>query len=98
MLIGDVLLARLMTRYAVEFGGIVNLVEHPAVARNACRWRLQVMADHTDEQIDAMVEIAEKAREMAEMHIEWLSANDNVGDAPAELPAAANGRVAAAAE
>src|SRR5262249_44648876 len=37
MLIGDVLLARLMTRYAVEFGGIVNLVEHPAVARNACR-------------------------------------------------------------
>lgn len=77
MLIGDILLARLMTRYAVEFGGIVNLVEHPAVARNACRWRLQVMADHSDAQIDAMVEIAMKAREMAEMHIEWLSANDN---------------------
>jgi glycine C-acetyltransferase len=77
MLIGDILLARLMTRYAVDFGGIVNLVEHPAVARNACRWRLQVMADHTDAQIDAMVEIAVKAREMAEMHIEWLSANDN---------------------
>jgi glycine C-acetyltransferase len=77
MLIGDVLLARLMTRYAVEMGGIVNLVEHPAVARNACRWRLQVMADHSDAQIDAMIEIAAKAREMAEMHCEWLSANDN---------------------
>jgi glycine C-acetyltransferase len=98
MLIGDVLLARLMTRYAVEFGGIVNLVEHPAVARNACRWRLQVMADHTDEQIDAMVEIAEKAREMAEMHIEWLSANDNSGAEPARLPATADGKIAIAAE
>ncbi len=86
MLIGDVLLARLMTRYAVEFGGIVNLVEHPAVARNACRWRLQVMADHTDEQIDAMVEIAEKAREMAEMHVEWLSANDNDETAMPDMP------------
>jgi glycine C-acetyltransferase len=91
MLIGDILLARLMTRYAVEFGGIVNLVEHPAVARNACRWRLQVMADHTDEQIDAMVEIAAKAREMAEMHCEFLSANDNVGQPvhEAEIPAIA---------
>lgn len=98
MLIGDVLLARLMTRYAVEFGGIVNLVEHPAVARNACRWRLQVMADHTDEQIDAMVEIAEKAREMAEMHVEWLSANDNRGAGPDVLPAAAEVKIAAAAE
>lgn len=98
MLIGDVLLARLMTRYAVDFGGIVNLVEHPAVAKNACRWRLQVMADHTDEQIDAMVEIAEKARELAEMHVEWLSANDNRGVAPAALPATADAAIAAAAE
>lgn len=98
MLIGDVLLARLMTRYAVDFGGIVNLVEHPAVARNACRWRLQVMADHTDEQIDAMIEIAEKAREMAEMHIEWLSANDNLGVDAADLPAVAEGKIVAAAE
>jgi 7-keto-8-aminopelargonate synthetase-like enzyme len=98
MLIGDVLLARLMTRYAVEFGGIVNLVEHPAVARNACRWRLQVMADHTDEQIDEMVVIAEKARELAEMHVEWLSANDNEGISPDALPAVAKPKIAAAAE
>jgi glycine C-acetyltransferase len=91
MLIGDILLARLMTRYAVELGGIVNLVEHPAVARNACRWRLQVMADHTEAQIDAMVEIAIKSREMAELHCEWLSANDNresdAVDLPASIPA-----------
>jgi glycine C-acetyltransferase len=96
MLIGDVLLARLMTRYAVEMGGIVNLVEHPAVARNACRWRLQVMTDHTEEQIDALIEIAIRSREMAERHVEWLSANDNsvahgteMPESPVELPAAA---------
>ena len=98
MLIGDILLARLMTRYAVDFGGIVNLVEHPAVARNACRWRLQVMADHTPEQIDEMVVIAEKAREMAEMHVEWLSANDNKGLDPTAVPDVANGKIVAAAE
>ncbi|MBL0375306.1 aminotransferase class I/II-fold pyridoxal phosphate-dependent enzyme [Rhizobium sp. KVB221] len=96
MLIGDILLARLMTRYAVDFGGIVNLVEHPAVARNACRWRLQVMADHTDEQIDAMIEVAGKAREMAEMHCEWLSANDNSEGNVEVVPAVAEIRAAAA--
>jgi glycine C-acetyltransferase len=79
MLIGDILLARLMTRYAVEMGGIVNLVEHPAVAKNACRWRLQVMSDHTEAQIDAMIDIAVRARELAEEHCDWLSANDNIG-------------------
>jgi glycine C-acetyltransferase len=74
MLIGDVLLARLMTRYAVEMGAIVNLVEHPAVAKNACRWRLQVMADHTDEQIDRLVEIALASKKKAEEHIAFLEA------------------------
>jgi 7-keto-8-aminopelargonate synthetase-like enzyme len=99
MLIGDVLLARLMTRYAVEMGGIVNLVEHPAVARNACRWRLQVMADHTEAQIDAMIEIAVKSREMAEMHVEWLSANDNDQQAtPEQAPVLPDALPAAAAE
>ncbi len=51
-----------------------------------------------DAQIDAMVEIAEKAREMAEMHIEWLSANDNRGIDADLLPAAPNDTIVAAAE
>ena len=56
------------------------------------------MADHTDEQIDAMIEIAEKSREMAEMHVEWLSANDNSGADAVNLPVTADGKIAAAAE
>jgi hypothetical protein len=44
------------------------------------------MADHTDEQIDAMVEIAVKSRGMAEMHVEWLSANDNDENMKPDMP------------
>lgn len=61
--IGDTRAARLMTRAALSIGGLVNLVEHPAVSRNQSRWRLQVMADHTPEHIDRMVAIAVAARE-----------------------------------
>jgi glycine C-acetyltransferase len=61
--IGDTREARLMTRAALSIGGLVNLVEHPAVSRNQSRWRLQVMADHTPEHIDRMVAIAVVARE-----------------------------------
>lgn len=61
--IGDTREARLMTRAALSIGGLVNLVEHPAVSRNQSRWRLQVMADHTPEHIDRMVAIVVVARE-----------------------------------
>ncbi|MDW9478937.1 aminotransferase class I/II-fold pyridoxal phosphate-dependent enzyme [Sinorhizobium meliloti] len=63
--LGDAHLARSMTKFAIEMGGIVNLVEHPAVPANKCRWRLQVMADHDDRQIADFVQIARKARELA---------------------------------
>lgn len=58
VLLGDNRLSRELTAATLEAGGLVNLVEFPAVARNACRWRLQVMATHTDEDIDEMVRIA----------------------------------------
>ncbi len=61
--VGSTRNARLMTRAALSLGGLVNLVEHPAVSRNQSRWRLQVMADHAPEHIDRMVEIALVARE-----------------------------------
>ena len=64
--IGETRVARQMTRAALSFGGLVNLVEHPAVARNQSRWRLQVMADHTHEQISRFVAIAAAAREAVE--------------------------------
>lgn len=64
--LGDGAFSRLMTRTAFDHGAIVNLVEHPAVARNGARWRLQVMADHSDEEIDMFCDIAVRARSGSE--------------------------------
>lgn len=60
VVLGDDAASRLLTAAVLSAGGIVNLVEYPAVARNACRWRLQVMADHTP---DDCIEFAETVRQ-----------------------------------
>jgi glycine C-acetyltransferase len=60
-MLGSPALSRLATRFAIEAGGIVNLVEYPAVSKNQSRWRLQVMADHTPDHIEQFVEIARVA-------------------------------------
>ena len=63
IVVGDNRVSRLMTKYALESGAIVNLVEYPVVSRNSCRWRAQVMADHTKDHIDTFVAVAKAARE-----------------------------------
>ncbi|MCA0272318.1 MAG: aminotransferase class I/II-fold pyridoxal phosphate-dependent enzyme [Proteobacteria bacterium] len=60
--LGSAALARRMTAAVQSAGGIVNLVEEPLVAKNDCRWNLQVTADHTDALIDEFVSIAATAR------------------------------------
>lgn len=72
VILGNASISRLMTKYAAEEGGIVNLVEYPAVARNACRWRMQVMADHTESHIRSMVDVAVSAREQAKAREQWM--------------------------
>jgi glycine C-acetyltransferase len=49
-------LARLVSRRLPKAGLIANLVEFPAVAKGAARFRLQVMAGHTEENIRCAVE------------------------------------------
>ncbi|MGV7212202.1 aminotransferase class I/II-fold pyridoxal phosphate-dependent enzyme [Bradyrhizobium sp. UFLA05-112] len=49
VVVGDEAQARLTARHLGERGLAANLVEYPAVARGAARFRLQVMADHTAE-------------------------------------------------
>jgi glycine C-acetyltransferase len=44
-------LARLVSRRLPQAGVIANLVEYPAVAKGAARFRLQVMAKHTEQNI-----------------------------------------------
>lgn len=62
VVVGDSATARLMTRHMIQNGAIVNLVEYPAVARSKSFWRVQVMADHKREHINAFVECAIEAR------------------------------------
>ncbi|MCP4384661.1 MAG: aminotransferase class I/II-fold pyridoxal phosphate-dependent enzyme [Hyphomicrobiales bacterium] len=63
VVLGDSAISRTMTAFMLGQGAIVNLVEYPAVSRNGCRWRVQVMHDHTREQIDRLVHTAVAARE-----------------------------------
>lgn len=75
VILGHNALSRLMTKHALRLGGIVNLVEFPAVSRNTCRWRLQVMAEHTCAQLDEFVRIARRARELAGAELASLTAD-----------------------
>jgi glycine C-acetyltransferase len=61
--LGNVAEARLMTRSTLANGALVTLTEHPVVSRTSSRWRLQVMADHSLEQVDKLIAIAVAARE-----------------------------------
>lgn len=48
---GTEALARLVSRELPELGLLSNLVEYPAVAKGAARFRMQVMANHTEQNI-----------------------------------------------
>lgn len=66
---GDETVAKWTSRLLEENGLIANLVEFPAVPRERARFRFQVMASHSEAQIDSAVEIftrcLEEARGMA---------------------------------
>jgi glycine C-acetyltransferase len=91
VVLGESALSRVMTRNALQAGGIVNLVEFPAVSRNTCRWRIQVMADHTAAQIDRFLDIATAAREAAAAHIQFLREDQATPMPPPALPVYAEG-------
>ena len=48
-------LARLVSSRLPELGVVANLVEYPAVAKGAARFRFQVMARHTRANVDDVV-------------------------------------------
>jgi glycine C-acetyltransferase len=62
---GDETLAKWTGRLLEENGLLANLVEFPAVARGKSRFRFQVMATHTEAQVDRAVEIFERCLEEA---------------------------------
>lgn len=64
--LGNEPLARLTSRYMQEIGLAANLVEFPAVPRNAARFRFQVMSSHTFEAIDQAAVMTADCRRRAE--------------------------------
>lgn len=65
-------LARLVSRRLPEMGLIANLVEFPAVPKGAARIRMQVMANHSEQNIIDAVRILKEARELAEVEFERI--------------------------
>ena len=62
---GTEALARLAARQMTQLGLVANLVEFPAVPKGQARFRLQVMADHTEEQISSAVRLVRQASDAA---------------------------------
>ena len=62
---GDETVAKITSRLLEEEGLIANLVEYPAVPRERARFRFQIMASHTEAQIDRAVEVFEGCLEKA---------------------------------
>jgi glycine C-acetyltransferase len=66
-------LARLVSKRLPELGLIANLVEFPAVPKGAARIRMQVMANHSEQNIADAVRVLKTARQQAELELETNS-------------------------
>ena len=60
-------LARIASRNLADFGAIANLVEYPAVPQGGARFRVQVMADHQQQEIDVLVSAMLEAMRAADL-------------------------------
>jgi 7-keto-8-aminopelargonate synthetase-like enzyme len=65
-------LARLVSKQLVELGLIANLVEFPAVPKGAARIRMQVMANHSAQNIAQAVQVLKTAQQQAELELERI--------------------------
>jgi 7-keto-8-aminopelargonate synthetase-like enzyme len=65
-------LARLVSKRLPELGLIANLVEFPAVPKGAARIRMQVMANHSEQNIADAVRVLKTARQQAELELEGI--------------------------
>jgi 7-keto-8-aminopelargonate synthetase-like enzyme len=68
-------LARLVSKRLPQLGLIANLVEFPAVPKGAARIRMQVMANHTEQNIVDAVRMIAAARRDAELELREVSSS-----------------------
>ncbi|MFB2550361.1 aminotransferase class I/II-fold pyridoxal phosphate-dependent enzyme [Ensifer soli] len=71
---GSESLARLVSRRLPGLGLLSNLVEFPAVAKGAARFRMQVMAGHSEANIAAAVAAMREALDEARLDLDDLNA------------------------
>lgn len=83
VVVGDVAYGRILTKHVLKRGAIVNLVEYPAVSAKSSRLRLQVMADHTPDDLTEFVSILRAAETDARMEYDSYE-NDADERAPLE--------------
>lgn len=65
-------LARLVSRRLPQLGLLSNLVEYPAVPKGAARFRMQVMAGHTDQNVIEAVGHMRQAVDEARVELEHI--------------------------
>lgn len=68
VLVGPEALARMVSQPLPRLGVVANLVEFPAVAKGNARFRLQVMASHSEQNIDDLVDALRIACDAALPH------------------------------
>jgi 7-keto-8-aminopelargonate synthetase-like enzyme len=64
--------ARMVCKQLPELGLLANLVEYPAVGKGVARFRMQVMANHTEQNIVDAVSRMAQARTMAQQELEEM--------------------------
>jgi 7-keto-8-aminopelargonate synthetase-like enzyme len=69
---GSEALARLASREIADSGLVANLVEFPAVPKNEARFRLQVMADHSHDELAVAAEIMAAAVQRANDRLDLI--------------------------
>lgn len=74
-------LARIASRELASLGAIANLVEYPAVPQGGARFRVQVMADHSREDVDMLVRLMLKSMRTADLEFRSYREADGSGQA-----------------
>lgn len=72
---GSEALARLVSKRLPALGLLANLVEYPAVPKGAARFRMQVMANHTEQNIIDAVARLKEARDEALVELHEITTN-----------------------
>ena len=81
---------RFASRHLMALGGIANLVEYPAVPQGGARFRFQVMASHSQADIDQVVDILAKAMRDADLEyrLGHEGGQDPLRSSPSSAPVA----------